>query len=160
MKTIKKITLLLILLVVTYSFAQTGVTVNFYDGNTQVFNVENSGKLYFDSDNLKLKINSSTTNEITIPVTIIRKISFSNSLASSTFIEHKNNLVLYPNPSSNFIKIKSDVDEKLKINIYSIIGQLVHQGSYQSNEDINVSNLSSGLYLVQVNGITLKFCKK
>jgi hypothetical protein len=160
MKTIQKIILLQMLFFVTISFAQTGVIVTYYDGTTQGFNVENSGKLYFTSDNLNVKINGATTTPTTIPVTIIRKITFSTTLSTTTFGENKNNLVLYPNPSSDVFKIKSDLAENLKVAIYSLQGQLVHQGSYQSDEDINVSNLSSGLYLVQVNGLTIKFSKK
>lgn len=150
---------MLFLFMTTFSFAQTGVTVTYYDGTTQGFNVTSAGKLYFASDNLYVKLDGTTT-PTTIPVTIIRKITFSETLATTTFGENKNNLVLYPNPSSNVIRIKSDENETLRINIYSLQGQLVHQGVYQSDEEINVSNLSSGLYLVQVNGLTIKFSKK
>lgn len=156
---IKKIYILLLLFIATFSFAQTGVLVTYYDGNTQGFNVETSGKLYFASDNLYLKLNSSTT-PTTIPVNIIRKITFSTTLGTTTFEENSNNLVLYPNPSSDVIKIESNVEENLVVKIYSLTGQLVHQGNYQSNENIDVLNLASGLYLVQVNGLTIKFSKK
>lgn len=159
MKKIQKFTLLLILLVSSYSFAQTGVTVTYYNGTTQGFNVTTTGKLYFASDNLYVKLDETTT-PTTIPVTIIQKITFGATLSNATFGENKNNLVLYPNPSSDVFRIKSDENEELKINIYSLQGQLVHQGKYQTNEDVNVSNLSSGLYLVQVNGLTIKFSKK
>lgn len=156
----KRIYLLILFSIATFSFAQTGVLVTYYDGTTQGFNVENSGKLYFTSDNLNVKINSTTTTPTTIPVTIIRKITFSTTLSTTTFGENKNNLVLYPNPSSDVFRIKSDVVEDLKVEIYSLQGQLVQKGIYQSDEDINVTNLSSGLYLVQVNGLTIKFSKK
>lgn len=159
MKTIQKIIFLLFFLVSSYSFAQTGVIVTYYDGTTQGFNVTTAGKLYFASDNLYVKLNGTTT-PTTIPVTIIQKITFSTTLASTTFGENNKYLVLYPNPSSDIFKIKSDVNEGLKINIYSLQGKLVHKGNYQSDEDINISNLSSGLYLVQVNGLTIKFSKK
>lgn len=159
MKTIQKITFLLIFLVSSYSFAQTGVIVTYYDGTIQGFNVTTAGKLYFDSDNLYLKLDATTT-PTTIPVAIIQKITFGETLSNNTFGENNNNLVLYPNPSSDVFRIKSDTNEDLKINIYSLQGQLVHQGNYQSDEAINVSNLSSGLYLVQVNGLTIKFSKK
>lgn len=150
---------MIFLLMVSFSFAQTGVTVTYYDGTTQGFNVTSAGKLYFASDNLYVKLDGTTT-PTTIPVTIIRKITFSATLATTTFGENKNNLVLYPNPSSDIIRIKSYENEALKITIYSLQGQLVHQGVYQTDEDINVSNLSSGLYLIQVNGVTIKFSKK
>ncbi len=159
MKKIQKFTLQLMLFISSHSFAQTGVNVIYYDGTTQEFNVTTAGKLYFASDNLFVKLDETTT-PTTIPVSIIRKITFSSALASTTFGESENNLVLYPNPSSDVFRIKSDLNEELKIYIYSLQRQLVHQGIYQSDEDINVSNLSSGLYLVQVNGSTIKFIKK
>lgn len=131
----------------------------YYDGTTQGFNVASAGKLYFESDNLYVKTDVAAT-PTTIPVSIIRKIVFSNALAASTFGQNKTNLVIYPNPSSDAIRIKSDSGETLATKIYSMTGQLMLQGSYQSGEDIDVSNLSSGLYLVQVNGATIKFSKK
>lgn len=160
MRKIKKLTFFLILLLSSYSFSQTGVIVTYYDGTIQGFNVTSSGKLYFTSDNLYINTDGLVTTPTSIPITIIRKITLSNTLSAITFGENANNLILYPNPSSDVFRIKSDANEVLKINIYSLQGQLVHQGNYQSNEDVNVSNLSSGLYLVQVNGLTIKFSKK
>lgn len=159
MRKIKKLTFLLLLLLSSYSFSQTGVTVTYYDGTTQGFNVTTAGKLYFATDNLYVKLDGTTT-PTTIPVTIIQKITFGATLSNAAFGENKNNLVLYPNPSSDVFRIKSEANEELKINIYSLQGQLVHQGKYQSDEEVNVSNLTVGLYLVQVNGLTIKFSKK
>ncbi len=159
MRKIQKTTFLLLLLVSSYSFAQTGVTVTYYDKTTQGFNVTTTGKLYFATDNLYVQLEKMAT-PTTIPVSIIRKITFSNTLSTTSFGENKTSLVLYPNPSSDVIKIKSDADENLVTKIYSLTGQLVLEGVYQSNQDIDVSRLSSGLYLVQVNGLTIKFSKK
>lgn len=150
---------LLLVFMASFSFAQTGVTVTYYTGTTQGFNVATTGKLYFASDNLYVKTDGTTT-PTTIPVNIIRKITFSNALSNETFGENKNNMVLYPNPSNESIKINSDVYEDLNVKIYSLEGQLMQQGTYSINNDIDVSNLSTGLYLVQVNGLTFKFSKK
>jgi hypothetical protein len=158
MKTIQKI-MLLLLLVTTCSFAQTGVTVTYYNGTAQTFNVATSGKLYFETDHLNVKVDGTTT-PTAIPVNIIRKVTFSNVLATATFGENTDNMVLYPNPGSDVIRIKSDANEDLNTKIYSLTGQLIVEGVYQPNQDINVSGLSSGLYLVQVNGLTIKFSKK
>ncbi|MGK4566102.1 T9SS type A sorting domain-containing protein [Flavobacterium sp. 3HN19-14] len=147
MKTIQKITLLL-LLVSAYSFSQTGVTVTYYNGTTQDFSVATAGKLYFESDNLYVKADAATA-PTTIPVNIIRKITFGTALGTGTFGDNKNNLFLYPNPGANFIRLKSDVSEDLKTSIYSITGQLVLQGTYKSDQDIDVSSLPTGLYLVR-----------
>ncbi|WP_304201251.1 T9SS type A sorting domain-containing protein [Flavobacterium alvei] len=159
MRKFQKITFFMLLLVGSYSFAQTAVTVTYYSGTTQVFNVATAGKLYFATDNLYVKLDGTAT-PTTIPVSIIRKITFSNTLSTTTFGENKTSLVLYPNPSSNSIKIKSDAVENLDTKIYTLSGQLVLDGIFQSEQDIDVSKLSSGLYLVQVNGLTIKFSKK
>jgi hypothetical protein len=159
MKIILKLTGILLLLVSSHGIAQTGVTVTYYNGTTQSFNVAAAGKLYFESDNLYVKVDAATT-PTTIAVNIIRKITFTNQLATTTFGPNDNHIVLYPNPGSDVIRIKSDTNESLKTSIYSITGQLVLQGNYQSNQDIDVSRLASGLYLVQVNGLTIKFSKK
>lgn len=152
--------LLLLLLVTSFSFSQTGVVVTYYTGSTQNYTVATSGKLYFDATNLYLKVDGSATAPTTIPVTLIRKITFSNTLGTQTFEENAKNLVLYPNPSGDYIRIKSNDFETLTTKMYSLTGQLVKQGSYQSDEDIDISDLASGLYFVQVNGSTLKFSKK
>jgi hypothetical protein len=159
MRTVQKITLMLLLLISSYSFAQTGVTVTYYNGTTQAFNVATAGKLYFETDNLYVKTDA-TTAPTTIPVNIIRKITFSNTLATTTFGTNSHHLVLYPNPGSDVIRIQSDVNEDLKTKIYSLTGQLILEGVYQRGQDINVSDLTAGLYLVQVNGLTIKFSKK
>lgn len=159
MKQLRTITFMLLLLATSYSFSQTGVIVTYYDGTTQNFNIATTGKLYFSNDDLNVKTDG-TTSVTTIPVSIIRKIVFSNTLGTPTIGENKNNLALYPNPSSDLIQIKSDSMEELDVKIYALTGQLVQQGSYQSNQSIDVSSLAKGLYLVQVNGLTVKFSKK
>jgi len=160
MRKLQPLTMLLLLLASAFSFAQTTISVTYYDGTVQGFTVAESGKLYFESDNLYIKTDAVTTAPTTIPVNIIRKITFSNALATTTFGSNKNHLALYPNPGSDVIRIASDANEILKIRVYSLTGQLILQVNYQPNQDIDVSKLSSGLYLVQVNGLTIKFSKK
>ncbi len=159
MRAVKHFTMLVFLFLGISSYAQTGVVITFYDGTTQNYNVTSTGKLYFDSDNLFVKIDG-TANSTSIPVTIIKKIIFSETLSNNILGDNKHNMVLYPNPSSDLIKIKSQIQEELDVKIYSLTGQLVLRGVYQSDEDIDVSQISSGLYLVQVNGLTIKFSKK
>ena len=159
MKKIYKLMLLLTLGAGTFSFAQTGVIVTYYDGNVQNFTVADAGKLYFESDNLYVKTDVAAT-PTTIPVSIIRKITFSNTLAIAGFGENKDHLALFPNPGNDVIRISSDSPQDLKTSIYNLTGQRVHQGIYKPGQDIDVSALQSGLYLVQVNGVTIKFSKK
>lgn len=159
MREFKTLTWLLLLFASTFSFAQSAVNITYYDGTVQGFSIAPAGKLYFETDNLYVKVDGMTA-PTTIPVSIIRKITFSSTLSTPSFGENKNHLVLYPNPGSDVVRIKSDASEDLKIKIYSLTGQLVQQGTFLPNQDIDVSKLSSGLYLVQVNGLTIKFSKK
>jgi hypothetical protein len=159
MRLIKQIAFLGLLLQSAVAFAQTGIRVFYYSGTTQVFDVATTGKLYFASDNLYIKVDG-TTAPTTIPVNIIRKITFvENTLAVTTVTDDKK-VVLSPNPATDFFKITSDYKDNLIVKIYSLTGQLVHQGVYQNAQNIDVSALSTGFYVVQVNNSTLKFVKK
>ncbi len=139
--------------------AQNGINITYYDGTVQSFNIDAAGKLYFEADNLNVKTEAAAI-PTTIPVSIIRKITFANTLGTQSFGDNATNIVLYPNPGSDVVRIKAATAERLKVGIFSMTGQLVLQGNYQSGEEIDVSALHAGLYLVQVNGLTVKFSKK
>lgn len=142
------------------SFAQTGIKITYYNGTSQDYTIEASGKLYFSGSNLLVKTNTAASN-VSIPTSIIRKITFANAtLATQEIGINQSQFALYPNPSSDFIRITSGKKEKLNVKIYSVTGKLVLQGTYQPDENIDISNLSLGFYFVQVNQTTLKLIKK
>ena len=59
---------------------------------------------------------------------------------------------LYPNPVKKDLFIKTP-SEKSTVNIYSLQGSLLKSiPAYQSNEQIEVSTLQSGVYLVKISG--------
>lgn len=154
-----KVSFIFLMFVGVFGFAQTGVKIKYYTGTEQGFNVSASGKLYFSGDNLLVKPEANST-ETSIPVSIIQKITFTDEvLATQNVGLNKSNLQLYPNPSTDYIRIKSEA-KSLDVKIYSLEGKLVVSGTYKSDEDINVSKLNAGVYLVQANGVTIKFIKK
>jgi len=154
-----KVPFIFLMFVGVFGFAQTGVKIKYYTGTEQDFNVSASGKLYFLGDNLLVKPEANST-ETSIPVSIIQKITFTDEvLATQNVGLNKSNLQLYPNPSTDYIRIKSET-KSLDVKIYSLEGKLVVSGTYKSDEDINVSKLNAGIYLVQANGVTIKFIKK
>ena len=59
---------------------------------------------------------------------------------------------VYPNPSSEFIRIRSRlVDENSFISIYSLDGSLIQQARYNIEEEaINVQHLPKGSYLIRL----------
>lgn len=142
-----------------YLFSQIGIKVTYYTSAEASYNIDTTGKLYFSGDNLLIK-ETSSSNDVTIPISIIQKITLTTYVLGTDEIgSNTNSLKIYPNPSDKWIKI-SGLKNKSLVKIYSMTGKLVHSGDYTSETEINISNLSSGLYLVQVNGSTLKLLKK
>lgn len=156
---LKKAMLSLFLLTAGFAFSQTAIKVIYYTGTEQIFTMEDSGKLYFSGDDLMIAASSGAT-ATSIPTTIIQKIVFTNALATSEMNVDKK-LVLYPNPSSDVIRVSTwDKSTVLNVKIYTVNGQLVYETKSKSGEDINISKLVKGIYVVNVNGSTIKLIKK
>jgi len=67
-------------------------------------------------------------------------------------------LSIYPNPvHGNFITVSTN--ETLQFKIYNIIGKLVSEGQTVNN-NINVSMLSSGVYIVKLSNGKQQITKK
>ncbi|WP_267406906.1 MULTISPECIES: T9SS type A sorting domain-containing protein [unclassified Chryseobacterium] len=157
---LNKTMLIILFLFALFSFAQTGIKITYLNGTSQDYTISTTGKLYFSGNNLLVKTNSSA-NDITIPTNIVRKLTFTTAtLATQEIGLNKNQIKLYPNPSSHIIKITSDKKEVLNVKIYSTEGRLILNGTYQPNQDIDISTFKEGFYLVQVNNTTLKLIKK
>jgi hypothetical protein len=68
-------------------------------------------------------------------------------------------VTIYPNPTSNSCGIKFNVNQTktLAVNVFNIIGekvQTIQKNIYEEGEHevkLNTSNLSNGLYIVQIN---------
>ncbi|UTW65132.1 T9SS type A sorting domain-containing protein [bacterium SCSIO 12643] len=56
---------------------------------------------------------------------------------------------LYPNPSDQYFKLR-DLSPHLQISIYNMDGQIQFNGVISPNENIRVSHLPSGLYIVAI----------
>lgn len=70
----------------------------------------------------------------------------------------KNKIVMYPNPASNYISVKG-YEQNIDVEIYSQTGQLLKSFKEISGRQIDISNLTSGLYLVKItdNNISSSF---
>ncbi len=61
------------------------------------------------------------------------------------------NFSIYPNPSNNFINIRSDKDRLQKIELYSITGSLIFKTDVTANTyALNIANYSIGTYLLRI----------
>ena len=88
----------------------------------------------------------------------ISKISI-NSLSTEDFLT-KDDIKLYPNPTSHFIQI-SGLNKTENYKIYNSLGQEVLVGAINSNYRIETLQLINGLYFLEFdNGRTFKFIKE
>ncbi|EGV43581.1 T9SS type A sorting domain-containing protein [Bizionia argentinensis JUB59] len=83
-----------------------------------------------------------------------------NILGITTHIETVTQLNLYPNPSNEYIII-SGLNKSENYVIYNTIGTEIGNGIISKQENINIQNLTNGLYFLKLkNGSTFKFLKK
>jgi hypothetical protein len=74
--------------------------------------------------------------------------------------ELSTSIKIYPNPSSEFIKI-SGLTENQKYSIYNILGSEIKNGLISNNEQIDIRNFTKGLYFLKFKDeITIKFLKE
>lgn len=85
----------------------------------------------------------------TIPAGGFRIFGNQPAQALSTNDFELNTLVLYPNPTNTSFKTNHSVSD---VSIFDITGKLVKtfEGTYNINSEFNVSDLKSGIYLVQI----------
>ena len=72
---------------------------------------------------------------------------FPNAIETAGFI---GGLQLYPNPASANVFIRTDSADDLNYEIISIDGKVVSTGVGKSNNGIDISNLSNGVYVMRV----------
>ena len=80
---------------------------------------------------------------------------------TTAIIESQSGIMnVYPNPTSDFIQI-SGISKKENYKIFDMLGTEKLNGVVWGSENINVMNLSNGLYLLKLdNGNTMNFIKK
>ena len=87
---------------------------------------------------------------------------YQNNLETFSFNDNQQSLInFYPNPVVDFITLKSNFNNNEKYLILNNLGQIVLDGEIRNNlEIINLSNLSSGIYMLKVKNNTFKLIKK
>ena len=63
---------------------------------------------------------------------------------------------IFPNPATTSIKVTGEGEAV----ITNILGQTITSATVNGTEEINVSNLESGVYFINMNGVSKKFIKK
>lgn len=103
---------------------------------------------------------SDEVTESTRQIVVDHDIELS-ALFSYTDVEENDEekVSLYPNPANDIIRIEG-LESASEVLIYNIYGVRVKAMSLGGDGDINVSDLAAGLYLLRVNGHTMRFVKE
>lgn len=157
-KFISLISLLLLMVITATTFAQTEVKVAMNDGSSSSIIVSDLGKLYFSPETLFVNDGNGTPQ--TFAISNIRKVTFTTLYDDIETHQSSNDILIYPNPAENYFKIASSNTEQMHILLYSITGQKLIDKYISANETVDISQLRSGIYLVQVNDTNFKLCKK
>lgn len=72
---------------------------------------------------------------------------FPNTVETSSSI---GSVVLYPNPASSNVFIRTDSADDFNYTIFSVEGKVASTGVSKSNSSIDISNLTKGMYVIRV----------
>jgi len=98
---------------------------------------------------------STPTNDISYTIKIwefFRKYKNSHAATDISSIEEDNVYIIYPNPTNNFINIKSKNNETIqKVQIVSLSGKVINDISVNKTSfTFNINKIKSGIYLLKL----------
>ena len=76
---------------------------------------------------------------------------FTNYYPDDVVENNENDIMIYPNPTDDFINIENPSDSEYSIGIYNDKGQKLISKSSSGTSNINVSDLPCGLYIITIN---------
>lgn len=131
--------------------------------HTQTIDVYESGKMYFSGDFLVFETSDnaeSKQNPVKFDLKEIKKLLFSPGDASKVEdASYVSSFDVTPNPAKDFIIVSVPFDEERSYSIYDMRGNIVKSGTVSNGEKLNVESLSSGMYLMNIGNVYIKFNK-
>lgn len=148
-----KITLIFAILCSMHMMAA-GLVVQTTDGAQQLHDIALIGKWVFVGEELQL-LDKAGVVLATEQIANIRKITF--SLSSTTAVEDVKDdaILVYPNPTQDILYIKGIESQTLRV--YDLQGRVLQE---EHGNQITVSNLSTGTYLLQIGTQVVRFIKQ
>lgn len=83
-------------------------------------------------------------------VTLYEGVEFSDIGMNENDLKSSIQLTAYPNPTKNSITLEWDHSflPRLDITVLDLSGRIVHQGNYQSGDEISLNHLPDGMYMI------------
>jgi hypothetical protein len=87
-------------------------------------------------------------------------IDIENLNTDNSNFSKKDTFTIFPNPTSNFLKIKLSGNIRYSLKIFNILGEeLIESSNYRNMQTIDISNLNNGIYILKINSSEYKFFK-
>lgn len=123
--------------------------------------------VHTDNDTIGVSVNCKELSELitkTVVASMIELAKIEFPLPTSN-IKINSNVSIYPNPTSSFITINQQQEDKTNIEIYNTYGQRISSVTTSNKkEKIDLSNYPNGLYFIKLSSIkyskTVKILKK
>lgn len=85
----------------------------------------------------------------------LKQVDFDGQYSYSNIVALDNDtkigeILIYPNPVTNYLNITNNKSEVTNYQIYSVEGKLIHQGEFMSTHKIDLNQYSSGTYLIKL----------
>lgn len=146
-------------LFVGWASAQTSnIVLNFNDGTTKSSALSALSKITFSGTSMVLNYADGTKG--TFEESLIQKMVFSSITAVEDVFSTSTGLTVYPSPATDYIRIANLPEGETAYTIYSLDGAMVASSILGSaTEQINVSTLNKGFYVIKLNNHAVKFMK-
>ena len=159
-KSVIKILIINILSINIASFVQAqDITVNLVvtttDGADHLFQMTEESQLFFEDGN-RLVIRDIDGTTVSFDLASIRKMACTETTGTDENLT--SDLQLLPNPSRDCFIIRNLQGESTA-RVYTLDGRLVKTFLASEGQRIDISELSQGMYLLHLNGQTLKLMK-
>jgi hypothetical protein len=128
------------------------------DGSEKNIDVNSLRKITFGNGMMILNYRIGTVENVI--TSSVQKLVFTSFTGLNDLQVEPATLIVFPNPSREYISLKNIPDGDVKIVIFSINGsQLINLQHYTNNEMIDINHLTRGIYIIKVNNQALKFTK-
>lgn len=137
------------------------LVVKLQDGTTETTELNTLQSLKFPDNLLQLNFTSGSVQSYDLSTVSTLYFQQYQTSVDDFLTDDSQSISVYPNPASNKIFIKNASENASLIAVYRIDGTLVLQKQYSGqNESIDISSLTSGIYVLRIENQAIKFIKQ
>jgi hypothetical protein len=143
---------------ITKMQSQSNLILRFNDGSEKSSALSSIGKIIFSGTNMILNYNDGTTGAY--DESLVNKMVFNVVSGIEPVTGTSSELSIYPNPATDYISLKNTPEGEVNLCIYSLDGAvLISSELLSAAQQIDISALKKGFYVIKVNNQAMKFMK-